>query len=237
MAACAGGLRTYLEKREELPGQPLVAMVPVSIRTGDEADRWTNRVSGIIAAIPTNEADPLQRVMKVHEAMVMAKGLHDAIPADTLTQFAQFPPPAVFTRASRMSTRFQLGSRFQLPVNLVISNVPGPRDPLYAAGARLLHYYPVSTIAEGQGLNITVQSYLDTLDFGLVGCAELVPDIWDLCDAIIDELVELASLAGVKAAAPSPSVEAAAKATPSRAAKATPSRKGRARHKARTAKL
>ena len=123
--------------------------------------------------------------------------MHDAIPADSLTQFAQFPAPAVFTRASRMSTRFQFGNRFQMPVNLVISNVPGPRQPLYSAGATLLHYYPVSTIAEGQGLNITVQSYLDTLDFGLVGCAELVPDIWDLCDAIIDDLVELATVAGV----------------------------------------
>jgi hypothetical protein len=80
----------------------------------------------------------------------------------------------------------------------VISNVPGPRQPLYSAGAMLKHYYPVSTIAEGQGLNITVQSYLDTLDFGLVGCAELVPDIWDLCDAIIDDLNELAALAGVE---------------------------------------
>ncbi len=197
MAVCAGGLRRYLERRGALPEEALVAMVPVSIRTGNEDDKWTNRVSGLIASIPTNEADPLERVRKVHEAMVMAKGLHDAIPADMLTQFAQFPPPAVFARASRMATRFQLGSRFQMPVNLVISNVPGPREPLYTAGAKLAHYYPVSTIAEGQGLNITVQSYLDTLDFGLVGCRELVPDIWDLCNDIIDALEELASLAGV----------------------------------------
>ncbi|MDQ3147940.1 MAG: wax ester/triacylglycerol synthase family O-acyltransferase [Actinomycetota bacterium] len=208
MAVCAGGLRAYLDKRGALPDQPLVAMVPVSIRTGDEDDRWTNRVSGLVASLPTNEADPLQRVRKVHEAMGMAKGLHDAIPADRLTEFAQFPPPAVFTRASRMTTRFQLGNRFRSPVNLVISNVPGPRHPLYSAGAKLLHYYPVSTIAEGQGLNITVQSYLDTLDFGLVGCAELVPDIWDLCDAIIDDLEELAALAGVKVQKRGPSPKA-----------------------------
>ncbi|MBA2608673.1 MAG: wax ester/triacylglycerol synthase family O-acyltransferase, partial [Actinobacteria bacterium] len=197
MAVCAGGLRRYLEKHGALPDEPLVAMVPVSIRTGEETDKWTNRVSGLIASLPTNEADPLMRVQKVHDAMVMAKNLHDAIPADSLTQFAQFPAPAVFTRASRMSTRFQFGNRFQMPINLVISNVPGPRQPLYSAGATLRHYYPVSTIAEGQGLNITVQSYLDTLDFGLVGCAELVPDIWSLCDLIIDELVELAAVAGV----------------------------------------
>jgi hypothetical protein len=75
--------------------------------------------------------------------------------------------------------------------------VPGPRHPLYAAGARLQHYYPVSTIVDGQGLNITVQSYLDTLDFGLVSCRELVPDLWDLLDGIIDDLVELGKATGV----------------------------------------
>ncbi len=196
MAVCAGGLRTYLEGRDALPDDPLVAMVPVSIRTGEEADRWTNRVSGIIAALPTNEPDPLERVRKVNAAMMAAKGLHDALPAEALTQFADFPPPAVFTRASRMATRFQIGNRFGSPINLVISNVPGPREPLYAAGAKLLHYIPVSTIAEGQGLNITVQSYLDTLDIGLVGCAELVPDIWDLVDAIVADLEALADFVG-----------------------------------------
>jgi hypothetical protein len=83
------------------------------------------------------------------------------------------------------------------PVNVTISNVPGPRQPLYTAGARLLHYYPVSTILDGQGLNITVQSYLDSLDFGLVACRELVPDLWDLVDAIVDDLGELAKATGI----------------------------------------
>jgi hypothetical protein len=82
-------------------------------------------------------------------------------------------------------------------VNVTISNVPGPREPLYTAGARLLHYYPVSTILDGQGLNITVQSYLDSLDFGLVACRELVPDLWDLVDAVVDDLGELAKAAGI----------------------------------------
>ena len=197
MAICAGALRTYLDDRDALPDRPLVAMVPVSIRTGQEADPWTNRVSGIFASLPTDDSDPLERVRKVHQSMQQAKGLHDALPAETLTEFADFPPPAVFSRASRLATRFHTGNRFGSPVNLVISNVPGSRHPLYAAGARLLHYVPVSTIVEGQGLNITVQSYLASLDFGLVGCADLVPDIWDLMDAIVDEVDQLATAAGV----------------------------------------
>jgi hypothetical protein len=170
-------------------------MVPVSIRTGQETEKWTNRVSAITAPLPTNEADPVRRVHQVHESMMSAKQLFDAVPADSLTDFTQFVPPAVFTQAMRTSTR--LSARSGGATNLVISNVPGPRTPLYAAGSKLLHYYPVSTIVDGQGLNITVQSYLDSLDFGLVGCRELVPDIWDLLDDIIDDIVTLGAAVGV----------------------------------------
>jgi hypothetical protein len=210
MAVCAGGLRTYLERHGGLPSDPLVAMVPVSIRTGRETEKWTNRVSAITSPLPTNEADPVQRVAIVHESMRSAKELFDAVPADQLTDFSQFAPPAVFAQAMRTSTR--LSARFgRSPVNLIISNVPGPRHPLYTAGAQLLHYYPVSTIVDGQGLNITVQSYLNTLDFGLVSCRELVPDLWDLLDDIIQDLVQLGAAVGVEvqASEPAPAVERA----------------------------
>jgi WS/DGAT/MGAT family acyltransferase len=192
MAVCAGGLRTWLEKHDALPDEPLVTMIPVSVRTGYEEERWTNRVSSIFASLPVHEPDPLLRVQKVHEAMVDAKQLFDAVPAERLTDFAQFPAPAVFALAMRTATR--LTGRYGSPVNLVISNVPGPREPLYAAGAQLLHYYPVSTIVDGQGLNVTVQSYLDTLDFGLVADRDLVPDLWDMVDAMVDDLHQLNEL-------------------------------------------
>jgi diacylglycerol O-acyltransferase / wax synthase len=192
MTICAGALRTYLTEVDALPTEPLVAMVPVSIRTGEEENKWTNRVSAIFAALPTHIDDPAERVQFMHEAMLAAKGKFDLIPADTLADFTQFTPPALATRALRMATAARLGDRLNMPVNVVISNVPGPRNPLYLpGGARLKHFYPVSTIVEGQGLNITVQSYLDTLDFGLVACRELVPDLWhvaDLCLAEIDTL-------------------------------------------------
>lgn len=194
MAVCAGGIRTWLQRHGALPDAPLVAMIPVSIRTGEEVEKWTNRVSGLAAVLPTDLADPLERVKAVHEAMVGAKELWNALPAESLTDFAQFPPPAVFAQATRLVTRM---GRQSPAFNLVISNVPGPRQPLYMAGARLMHYFPVSTILDGQGLNITVQSYLDTLDFGLVGCRELIPDLWDLLDDIISDLDVLAKAAGV----------------------------------------
>ena len=84
------------------------------------------------------------------------------------------------------------------PVNVVISNVPGPRSPLYLGEARLKHIYPVSTVADGMGLNMTVQSYVDTLDFGLVSCRELVPDLWELVDLCVDEVDVLFEAAGIE---------------------------------------
>ncbi len=216
MAVCAAGLRSWLELHDALPDDPLVALVPVSIRTGEESERWTNRVSMLSTTLPTNEADPVARVRRVHEAMASSKELFGALPAERLTDFAEFPPPAVFARAMRLSARLGLASRLA-PGNVVISNVPGPRQPLYAAGAQLLHYYPVSVIAEGQGLNITVQSYLDTLDFGLVCCPELVPDLDVMLDAILAEIETLAALAARMSRASSAPRASRAKASPKRA--------------------
>jgi WS/DGAT/MGAT family acyltransferase len=170
-------------------------MVPVSIRTGQEVERWTNRVSGLVATLPTDTGEPLERLERVHAAMSDAKEAFGALPAESLTEFAQFSPPAVFTRAMRMSTRFRLGDRLNPTVNLVVSNVPGPREPLYAAGAKLLHYYPVSIVTDGQGLNITVQSYQDNLDWGLISCRDLVPDLSVLLDYIIEDLDDMERVA------------------------------------------
>ena len=188
MAMVAGGLRRYLEGHGELPEEPLVTMIPVSIRTGDEADRWTNRVSAIFVPIPTDVPEPLERLRAVNASMVDAKELHDALPADLLTDMTRFSPPAVAAAAARLAARVHAADHVRAPVNLVISNVPGPREPLYLAGATLEHYYPVSIVTEGQGLNVTVQSYRNAMDFGLLACRDLVPDLWDLLDLIMEEL-------------------------------------------------
>jgi hypothetical protein len=92
----------------------------------------------------------------------------------------------------------RIADRANPPVNVVISNVPGPRQPLYLAGARLSHYYPVSTIAEGMGLNITVHSYMDVLDIGLVSCRELVPDLELLVDMHVEEIQTLFDAVGLE---------------------------------------
>jgi len=196
MAICTGALREYLLRHEALPEAPLRAMVPVSIRTGDEEDPWTNRVGGIIADIPTNCSDPLERLRRCHEAMNEAKLQMDVLPAEAIAELAQVAPPLAATAAMRLQSRLRLADRMNLPMNVVISNVPGPRHALYFAGAKMTNYIPVSMIADDMGLNITVHSYLDRLEFGLIADRELVPDLWDLVDLHIDEIAVLFEATG-----------------------------------------
>lgn len=200
MAICAGALREYLIKHDALPDKPLRAMVPVSIRTGDETDVWTNRVSGIIADLPTNCSDPLERVALCREAMAAAKRQLELVPAETLIDVTQTSAPLVAVAAMRLMSR--MSNRMLLPANLTISNVPGPRQPLYFGGAKLDAYIPVSIVTDGMGLNITVHSYLDRLDFGIIAARELVPDVWDMADMHIAEIGRLFEATGAKWAVP-----------------------------------
>ena len=198
MAIVAGALREYLLMHDALPDRPLRAMVPVSIRTGDEDDTWTNRVSGLVADLPTDSPDPIERVERCRQAMDVAKRQFELVPADALADITQFASPVVATSAIRLASQLRLADRVQSPVNVVVSNVPGPRQPLYFSGAQLEQYIPVSTIAEGMGLNITVHSYLDELTFGLISCRELVPDLWKMVDLHIDEIDRLFEATGAE---------------------------------------
>ena len=202
MAICTGALRAYLIEKNQLPDRPLRAMVPVSIRTGNEEDPWTNRVSAIIADLPTYCADPIERVALCQEAMRAAKGQLDLVPAETLGQASDYTSPVVAAGAIRLVSRLKLADRVNTPINVVISNVPGPREPLYFAGAKLDAYIPVSTISDGVGLNITVHSYEDRLDFGLISDRELVPDLWHLVDLHIEEIDRLFEATGAEWAVP-----------------------------------
>jgi WS/DGAT/MGAT family acyltransferase len=191
MALCSATLRRYLDERGALPDEPLIAMVPVSLRSGQEGDTYQNRVSGLLCNLATNEKDPLERLMKIRASMNSAKEMHDAIPADLLQDYTLFAPPAIAARAMRMYSRTRIADRMNPPFNLIISNVPGPSQPLYSAGAKLLHFYPVSAVTDGQGLNMTVQSYNGSLDFGFISCRELVPDLWDMTGYLEDAMQEL----------------------------------------------
>jgi diacylglycerol O-acyltransferase / wax synthase len=186
---CATAVRDWLVERDELPDQPLVAMIPVSVRSDDEKGTFGNRVSVMIAPIPTNESDPRVRLQRAHETLKVAKERHRALPAALLTDATAFIPPAVAARAARLT--MDIMGRLRPPLNLVISNVPGPRSPLFSAGAQLRAHYPVSAIANGVGLNITAMSYRDHIDFGIVTDRDQIGDPWPMMDGVRSAMNEL----------------------------------------------
>ena len=199
MAMCAGALRRWLADHDALPVQPLIAMIPVSVRDPASKGALGNRVSAMLVMLPTNVTEPDMRVQIVHSATRIAKAQQAAIPQGLVDQISDFAPPALTARAARVMFATGLLHRVP-PFNVTISNVPGPNVPVYLCGARLLANYPVSVVTDGQGLNITLVGYLGQLHFGLVACRELVPDIDVLAGYLIDELALLAEAAKKHAA-------------------------------------
>jgi WS/DGAT/MGAT family acyltransferase len=192
---CAGALREWLGQRDELPGAPLVAMIPTSVRTKSQRRAFGNKVSTMIVPIPTDVADPRKRLERAHEILKVAKERHQALPASFMTDASNFIPPALHARAARVSA--EMMGRLRTPLNVVISNVPGPPVTLYSSGAELLHNYPVSVVTDGVGLNITVLSYRDSVDFGITADRASIPDAWPLIEATRRSLDELKSAVGL----------------------------------------
>ena len=117
--------------------------------------------------------------------------MNEVVGSSTLAEWAGVASPAVFSRAMRLYGRLRLGERMRPAINLIVSNVPGPPFPLYLAGARLVSLHPLGPIVDDCGLNLTVMSYLDHVDFGFIACRELVPDVDDLAAAVPDALREI----------------------------------------------
>jgi WS/DGAT/MGAT family acyltransferase len=191
VSMCAGVVRRWLVEHSELPAEPLVAQIPVSVRTNEQAGTYGNRIMLMAAPLFTNVDDPVERLMLTHAAMGDMKQRHKALPAELLQDANHFIPPAVFSRAARATFRLATSSPGRPTWNLVISNVPGPQFPLYMAGAELQANYPVSVITDGMGLNITVMSYRGRMDFGIVADRDQMSDVQCLIDWLGDELEAL----------------------------------------------
>jgi diacylglycerol O-acyltransferase / wax synthase len=198
LAMCAGALRHWLADHDALPDSPLISMIPVSVRDPDSKGALGNKVSAMLAALPTHVEDPAKRLEIAHAATQVAKAQQAAIPQGLVDQISDFAPPALTARAARVV--FATGVLHRLPpFNVTISNVPGPNIPVYLCGAKLLAHYPVSVITDGQGLNITVIGYLGQLHFGLLSCRELVPDLDTMAGYLVDELELLVKIAAERA--------------------------------------
>ena len=194
LAVVAGALRTYLEARDELPDRSLVAAIPTSVR--EETDRRPgNKVSAMFAELPVAIADPIERIRVIAQSTAGAKVVHEMVGGATLKEWAELAAPALFSRAIRTYAKLHIAERFRPVINVIVSNVPGPPFPLYLAGARLVALHPLGPIFDDCGLNVTVISYLDHIEFGFIACRELVPDVDHLAAAVPEALRDLVKVA------------------------------------------
>ena len=191
LAMCSGALRAYLIEQDALPETPLVAMVPVSLRAEDEMDTGGNMVGTILCNLATDTVDPAKRLDMISMSM-----------HDNKKVFAELPKTQALALSAFLMSGIALGlvpgfvSSAPPPFNIVISNVPGAREPLYWNGARLDGNYPLSIALDGQALNITLTNNADNLDFGLVGCRRSVPHLQRLLTHLEDSLAELEKAVG-----------------------------------------
>jgi len=190
LALCAGALRRYLAEHAALPEKPLSAGVPVSLRPLGNA-QLNNQVMFTLSRLPTDVAEPLPRLAAAQAAGQEAKNLFGDMRDLVTTDVSILGAPLVVMGLTRLWAGARAANYLWPFFNTVISNVPGPRQTMYCVGAPATHYFPVSIPYHGCALNITVQSYLDQLDFGLVACSETVPDAQRIADFIVEDFAAM----------------------------------------------
>jgi diacylglycerol O-acyltransferase / wax synthase len=182
LAVCSGGLRRYLQAYGHVPGKDLVAMAPISIR--HKVQEGGNRVSAMLIPLEVGARDPVERLRRIHAHAVDSKAYTDAIGAATLADTSRFVPYSLATAAAGLYSGLHLARYHRPPFNLVITNVPGPRMPLYLGTARLLEGYGTAPVLDGLGLIIVVTSYMDTLSISATAAHEAAPDLERLVEHI-----------------------------------------------------
>jgi WS/DGAT/MGAT family acyltransferase len=196
LALVAGALRRYLEQGGELPTDPLIAQVPVSLRTDADKGEVGTKVGAMFASLATDIDDAGERLLAIHESTQSAKEMQQAMAAERIMGISETAPPAMISLAARMYTAAGLDTRTPPIMNLIVSNVPGPPFPIYCVGSRLEAIYPMGPLLYGTGINVTVFSYLEHVDFGFMVCRDVVPDPWFIADSVqpaLDELLEAAT--------------------------------------------
>jgi diacylglycerol O-acyltransferase / wax synthase len=193
LLVCSGALRRFFGRRKALPRKSMIAAVPISLRAaGDTAAN--NQASMTLVSLGTHLADPHRRMAHIRAATASMKATvaSDRVKALLPTDYPSIGVPWLVEGAVRAAGRAV--GRLPAVANLVISNVPGPTVPLYMAGARMVTNFPASIVVHGVALNVTVQTYDDALDIGLMACADALPDVRELGADLVAAFDELRSL-------------------------------------------
>jgi diacylglycerol O-acyltransferase / wax synthase len=194
LGACAEALRRYLADDNALPKAPLLAAVPVSLREAGNTEQ-NNQATIMLVSLATDIADPLERIKAINQSSSSSKEITGSLKAVIPTDYPSFGAPWLMTGLATLWGRSKIADNLPPIANVVISNVPGPQMPLYMAGAKVDTYFPVSIPSHSMALNMTVQSYNGTLDYGLIACRRAVPDIGELADYVVKAHQELHELA------------------------------------------
>ena len=190
LAVSAGALRRYLDEHGALPQKPLTVGLPVSVRPPGNA-QLNNQVLFTLSRLPTDVAEPLPRLAAAKVAGQEAKNLFADMRDLVTTDISILGAPLFVMGLTRLWAGARAANYLSPFINVAISNVPGPRQTMYCVGAPATHYFPVSIPYHGCALNITVQSYVDQLDFGLVACSETVPDAQRIADYIVEDFAAM----------------------------------------------
>ncbi len=187
LAMCAGALRQWLRDQDALPEAPLVVAVPISVRAPDDDGSGGNLIGAIFVPLPTHIGDIGARLRTIHTAMSSAKQRHATLPPSVMIDACALMSPTVASLGFKAVSRLRLLERISV-FNLLVSTVPGPSGPLDCLGAALEHYYPLSQVTDGQGLNITTFTFEKHLNIGILGDPDLTPDLDALADYVVKEL-------------------------------------------------
>jgi WS/DGAT/MGAT family acyltransferase len=197
----SGALRRHMARHGDMPEGSLAAQVPISTRVADDTDQ-TNQVATMGATLATDVDDPLERLRTIYASTQSAKELTQAVRARRIQSVGEVAPPLLLNLASRAAWAANLSDRIPVVANVVVSNVPGPPFPIYSCGAQVSGIYAASVLLFYAGLNITLFSYMDRLDFGLTSDPDLLEDPWEIADALQASLAELMDAAGLGAPTP-----------------------------------
>jgi WS/DGAT/MGAT family acyltransferase len=173
LAICAGALRLDLEQRRDFPKNPLIAAGPISVRSDADRETMGNRVSAMLVSLATDEDDPLKRLHIIHDNAADAMNYSQAVGYDRLTELI---PASLAAPIIRLYYQLKLAQRIGPLFNLFITNVPGPRQPLYLHGAPMITHLGMAPVIDGMGLILVVTSYLDTLAISVTACRDILPD-------------------------------------------------------------
>ena len=196
VAVVAGGLRHYLQSKNELPESPLTAMVPINIRTPEKEDSHGNQISFMFPSLFTDVADPLQRIRAISAATRRGKRAHQSHGGSLFLDTAQLLPTTVTSLLLRTALKYNV-TRYMKPLfNTVVTNVPGPAHPLYFAGAKLVQFYGAGISYDTMGLFHIVFSYNGSLSISITCCRSMMPDPGFYADCLrhsLDEIEQAAS--------------------------------------------